>query len=336
LIRQFFYSFTFALFAWNAAYATLSPATSTAPYIAYLNEGNLWAIRADGSDARMVALAPPNESIQDFLWSADGQHIYFAVGTHFYDAALATSNLASGGALNLPATVSLEHLELGRDGATIIAHTLDEEGLPRVFGMRIGERSARELAVDEYNTLTAQLAPVIRRVGELSVGPDGRFALFKEGLDTTEELFVSDLETGRRWQITDLAKLGEFEPSAEAMGGRFIIEAAYVLFNPGQSCSETGLCYGKLYSVEMWGSAARQLSLDMMISLPLEWNLAAWNSAQYLLVYDDESEIVLSDQTGFTRRLTPGNRPKWQPLAPFPAHESTNKTAPSPQATALP
>jgi WD40-like Beta Propeller Repeat len=320
LIRHFFYLFTFALGWWNVAYATSFPPASTARYIAYLNEGNLWAIRSDGSDMRMIALAPPFEAIQDFLWSADGQHIYFVVGTRFYDAALATGNLASGGALNLPANVSLDHLELGRDGATIIAHTMDEEGLPRVFGMPIGERAARELAVDEYNAMAAQPAPVIRRVGDLSVAPpngaDARFTLFKESFDTTEELFVSDLETGRRWQITDLAKLGDFEPSAEAIGGRFIIEAAwspdgrYVLFNPGQSCSETGLCYGKLYLVEMWGGAARQLSLDMMISLPSEWSLT-----QNLLVYDDENEIVFSDQTGLTRRLAQGSRPKWQPLA---------------------
>ena len=314
-----FLSIIFLGIFWGCLLPLHAQTLSAAHFIAYLNEGNLWAIRADGSDMRLIAIAPPNEAIQDFLWSADGQHIYFAVGTRFYDAALATGNLASGGALNLPATVSLDHLELGRDGATIIAHTMDEEGLPRVFGMRLGERAARELAVDEYNALAAQPAPVIRRVGELSVGPDSRFVLFKESFDTTEELFVSDLETGRRWQITDLAKLGEFEPSAEEMGGRFIIEAAwspdgrYVLFNPGQSCSETGLCYGKLYLVEMWGGAARQLSLDMMISLPSEWNVA-----QNLLVYDDESEIVLSDQAGLTRRLTHGSRPKWQPVASLP------------------
>ena len=319
--RHFSFAFfSIILLLWLSNGATLHAQTpSPAHFIAYLNEGNLWAMRADGSDMRLVAIAPPNEAIQDFLWSADAQHIYFAVGTRFYDAALATGNLASGGALNLPANVSLDHLELARDGATIIAHTLDEEGLPRVFGMRIGERAARELTVDEYNALAAQPAPIVRRVGELSVGPDSHFVLFKEAFDTTEELFIGDLETGRRWQITDLAKLGEFEPSAEEMGGRFIIEAAwspdgrYVLFNPGQSCSETGLCYGKLYLVEMWGSAARQLSLDMMISLPSEWNLT-----QSLLVYDDENEIVLSDQAGLTHRLTHGSRPKWQPLAVAP------------------
>ncbi|NOT60416.1 MAG: hypothetical protein HOP19_09350 [Acidobacteria bacterium] len=293
-------------------------------YIAYLNEGSLWAMRSDGSDMRMIAIAPPNEAIQDFLWSADGQHIYFAVGTRFYDAALATGNLASGGALNLPALVSLDRLELGRDSATIIAHTLDEEGLPRVFGLRIGERGARELSVDEYNALAAQPSPIVRRVGELSVAPDGQFALFKDSNDLTEELFVAHLETGRRWQITDLAHLAGFELSAEEMGGRFIIEATwspdgrYVLFNPGQSCSETGLCYGRLYLVEMWGGAPRQLSLDMMISLPGEWN-----PSQTLLVYDDETEIVLSDKAGQTRRLASGSRPKWQPFVPVEAAEMT-------------
>jgi Tol biopolymer transport system component len=264
----------------------------------------------------LIAIAPPGEVIQDFVWSADGQRIYFAVGTRFFDASLATGNLASGGALNLPMSVSLDKLELARDGSTIIAHTLDEEGLPRVFGMPIGERAARELSVDEYNALAAQRAPIVRRVGEMSVAPDARFVLFKEAVATAEELFVAETETGRRWQITNMATLDGFEESAEALGGRFIIEATwspdgrYVLFNPGQSCSETGLCYGKLYLVEMWGGALMQLSLDMMISLPLEWD-----ATQTLLAYDDENEIVLSTKAGQTRRLATGNRPKWQPSA---------------------
>jgi Tol biopolymer transport system component len=290
---------------------------ATAAYVAYLSEGNLWAMRSDGHDRRLIALAAPGEVIQDFVWSADGQRIYFAVGARFFDASLVTGNLASGGALNLPATVSLDKLELGRDSSTIIAHTLDEEGLPRVFGMPIGGRDARELSVDEYNALAAQPAPIVRRVGEMSVAPDARFILFKEAVGAAEELFVSEIETGRRWQITNLATLEGFEESAETLGGRFIIEATwspdgrYVLFNPGQSCSETGLCYGKLYLVEMWGGALMQLSLDMMITLPLEWN-----PQQTLLVYDDENEIVLSDKGGQTRRLATGNRPKWQPAVP--------------------
>ena len=112
-------------------------------------------MRSDGSDQRLIAIAPKDEAIQDFLWSADGQRVYFAVGTRFFDASLTTGNLASGGALNLPNTVSLDRLELGRDGGTIIAHTLDEEGLPRVFGMTIGTREAHELSVDEYNAVAA-------------------------------------------------------------------------------------------------------------------------------------------------------------------------------------
>jgi hypothetical protein len=296
--------------------AAASPAKVPARYIAYLSDGHLWAIRSDGTDQRLLAIAPPNEVIHDFLWSLDGQHIYFAVGARLFDAAITTGNLASAGELKLPATVSLNRLELGRDGNTIIAQTSDTEGFPHAFSIIIGTREAQELSVDEYTALAQQVSPTIRNMGEMSVAPDARFVLYKEALGATEELFVADLETGRRWQVSDLAAITDFEPSAEATGGRFIIEATwspdgrYIIYNPAQACSDSGLCYGKLFLVEMWGGPQKQLSLDMMISLPAEWDMR-----QTMLVYDDEEEIVISDKHGQTHRLASGSRPKWQPEA---------------------
>lgn len=290
--------------------------SSPSPFIAYLHEGNLWAVRNDGSDLRQIAAAPAGEVIQDFLWSPDGQRCYFVVGKRFYDVSLSTGNLASGGELTAPEGVTIDHLEWGRDGKTLIAHALDLDAQSRLFGVTIGEREARPLSVDEYNTLTSATAPVVRNVGDLSVSPDAQYVLFKEAVGAGEELFVADVETGRRWQVSNLGVLYGFEASAEASGGRTILEATwspdgrYVIFNPSQSCSETGLCYGRLFLVNRQGGPQLQLSIDMMVSLPFEWD-----GRNSLLVYDDGNEIVLSDTNGQTRRLGDGNRPKWQPIS---------------------
>jgi Tol biopolymer transport system component len=97
-------------------------------------------------------------------------------------------------------------------------------------------------------------------------------------------------------------------------GGRRVIEASwspdgrYIIFNPMQSCSESGLCYGQLFLVETWGGAQLQLSTDMMINVPGEWT-----SDGSLLVYDDKNRIVATDTNAYPKALSDGNRPKWQP-----------------------
>lgn len=286
------------------------------PYVAYLNEGNLWAMRADGTGLRQIGVAPQGESVQDFLWSPNGQRVYYAIGNRFYDVAIETGNLASGGELTAPAGVTIDRLEMGRDGRTLIVHALDANSEARLYAVTVGEREARELAVDEYNALAPVAAPIIRQVGELSVSPDAQYVLFKAVVGAGEELYVAEIETGRKWQVSNLSVLYGFEPSAEAMGGRNILEATwspdgrYIIFNPSQSCSDIGLCYGRLFLVDRWGGPQLQLSIDMMISLPLEWN-----GPNTLLAYDDGSEIVLADTNGQTKRLADGNHPKWQPLA---------------------
>ncbi len=323
----------FSACAWGIAGAGKQPPPATAaapgqsvamppavpkpnPYVAYLNEGNLWAMRADGTGLRRIGVAPRGESIQDFLWSPNGQRVYYAIGHRFYDVAIETGNLANGGELTAPAGVTIDRLELGRDGRTLLVHALEADSQARVYAVTVGEREARELAVDEYNALAPVAAPIVRQVGEMSVSPDTQFVLFKEVVGTGEELYVAELETGRKWQVSNLSVLYGFEPSAETMGGRNILEATwspdghYIIFNPSQSCSDIGLCYGRLFLVDRWGGPQLQLSIDMMISLPLEWN-----GPNTLLAYDDGSEIVLSDTSGQTKRLADGNHPKWQPLA---------------------
>ncbi|MBI3428211.1 MAG: PD40 domain-containing protein [Acidobacteria bacterium] len=273
-------------------------------------------MHADGTGLRQIASAPAGATIQDFLWSPDGKRCYYAIGHHFYDVAIETGNLASGGELTAPAGITIDRLEMGRDKRTLVVHALDADSQARVYAVTIGEREARELAVDEYNALASATAPIIRQVGEMSVSPDTQFVLFKEVVGSGEELFVAEIETGRKWQVSNLSVLYGFEPSAETMGGRNILEATwspdsrYIIFNPSQSCSEIGLCYGRLFLVDRWGGPQLQLSIDMMISLPLEWN-----GLNNLLAYDDGSEIVLSDTNGQTKRLADGNHPKWQPPA---------------------
>ena len=77
-----------------------------------------------------------------------------------------------------------------------------------------------------------------------------------------------------------------------------------------QSCSETGLCYGRLFLVEAFGGVQLQLSVEMMVNLPGEWT-ADGN----LLVYDDGSRVVVADTQGFPKALAEGNHPKLQPTS---------------------
>ncbi len=294
---------------------TVSSTPKPQPLIAYLNEGNLYVIQSDGSGQRLMAATPEGDAIQDFIWAADGSRLYFAIGLQFFEVVLATGNVASAGELTAPPGVTIDRLESARDGKTIIVQALDADAASRLFAVTIGQRESRELGVDEYNALITPRPPAIRGVGEMSVAPDGKRVLFKDLVGTGEELFIADAETGARTQITNLYDLSGFEESVETEGGRRVIEAAwspdgrYVIFNPMQSCSETGLCYGRLFLVEAWGGAQLQLSLDMMVSIPTDWTPDSKS-----LVYDDGSRIVVADTTGNPKALGEGNRPKWQPM----------------------
>jgi Tol biopolymer transport system component len=203
---------------------------------------------------------------------------------------------------------------MGRDGKTIIVRTLEANASSRLFALTVGERESRELTVDKYNSLVETRPPVIRAIGEMSVSPDGRRMLFKEVVGTGEELFVADVETGARVKVTNLQELSGFEESVEIEGSRRVIGATwspdsrYIIFNPMQSCSEAGLCYGRLFLVDAWGGAQRQLSSEMMIDLPGEWS----NDSK-LLVYDDGSRIMIAGADGDLRTFAEGHHPKWRP-----------------------
>ena len=171
------------------------------------------------------------------------------------------------------------------------------------------------MAVDEYISMIELRPPIVRALGAMSVSPDGRMVLFKEVVGAGEELFVADAETGSRVKVTNLYDLSGFEESVEAEGGRRVIGATwspggrYIIFNPMQSCSDSGLCYGRLVMVDAGGGAQRQLSSEMMVDLPAEWA-----NDDSLLLYDDGNRIVIADPGGDLRTLAEGHHPKWQPI----------------------
>lgn len=298
-----------------------SSAASTTPLAApaklraaFLREGNLWMISSDGADEQQLAVAPEGATIQDFVWALDGSRLYYSIGASFFEVVIATRSTAGVGELTAPPGVVIDRLELGRDGQTLLVHALDADAAARLFAVTIGQREARELAVDEYLALQQSRAPVVRNIGEMSVAPNSRWVLFKDLVGTGEELFIADVETGARLQITNLYELDGFEESVAIEGGRRLLEAAwspdgrYIIFNPMQSCSETGFCYGRLFLVDAWGGAQAQLSAEMMVNVPLEWT-----SNSQSLVYDDGSHVVISEANNAPRTLTEGNHPKWQP-----------------------
>jgi Tol biopolymer transport system component len=304
-----------AISAPPAVSPTVTPAPQPNPFIAYIHEGNLWIIQIDGRNQKVIAAAPEGATIQDFVWSVDGSRIYFCIGLQLFEVVIESGNVASAGELTNVPGISVDRLEMGRDGRNIIVMALDANATPKLFALKIGERSSRELTIDEYTTIAPQRPAVIRTVGEMSVGPDGLRILYKGLAGMGEELFVADVETGARIQITNLYDLPGFEGSVETEGGRRVIEATwspdgrYVLFNPMQSCSDIGLCYGRIFLVDSWGGAQLQLSMDMTVNIP-----QGWANDGRMLVYDDGSKVVVADTSGNPRVLADGHHPKWQPV----------------------
>jgi len=267
------------------------------------------------SQKRLVA-APEGEAINEFQWSGDGRRIFYLVGMKLYSTNPADGKTESMAELGLPPGKTIDRLELARDRETLIAHCLDENASPVLFSVANGGREIHELAVDQYEKLAASRPATIRRYGDMSVSPDARLLLFKAPVGPNEELFVSDIETGAKRQLTQLDQVEGFEQSAQEVGRR-ILEAGwspdgkYVIFNPAQACSDTGLCYGKLYVISAWGGSVTPLSREMMVTLPVEWK-----AGEDVIIYDDGSEILLSDVHGVTRRLAEGSSPRWQPTPP--------------------
>lgn len=304
--------------------ATKPPTTPTptpAPLVAYLKEGGLWVVYADGGGERQLVAPPEGAAINDHVWSNDGSRIYYSVGTRYFSCPLAEVNgekVREAGELAAPEGATIDRLELGRDGKTLIAHAIGQNAElnapPKVYATEIGRHEARELSVDEYSALAPPQPVVVRGFEDLSVSPDSRYVLFKEAVGDFEQLFVADIETGARYQISNLSAIEGFEPSADLTGGRRLLEATwspdgrFVIFNPAQSCSDVGLCYGQLFLTDIRGGVQYQLTREMAVSIPLEWRRDG-----KMLAYDDGGQIVVADTEGQIRRLAEGNRPKFQP-----------------------
>jgi Tol biopolymer transport system component len=296
-----------------------TPNSSSSParrsMIAYVYEGQLRTIFNTGEGMRDIASPPPGESINEFLWSNDGNHLYFTVGREMLSAAVADGKKSVLGALTTPEGTALDRLESSRNPQVIIVHAFDADAAPRIYSFAIDRRETRELTVDEYASLAVLQSPTVRRFSDLSVSPDVTRVLFKGAVGTNEQLFVADLETGARLQVTTVDELDGFEDSAEASGGRKIIEAEwspdgrFILFNPAQSCSDSGLCYGYLFLVDAGTRRQIRLSKEMMVGVA-----AAWDPKGEQVVFEDNGKVMIAGRSAEPKALADGNHPKWQPV----------------------
>ncbi len=286
--------------------------------ISYLKDGGLWIMKEDGSDNRQVVPAPQEASIANALWAPDGSRVYFNIDLNLHAYVLLEQKVENLGKLEVTEGIALDRLELSTDQKTLLAHLIDTNDalnfVPKIYAVTVNPIASRELTVDEYHALAPAQSSMIGKVGDLSVSPDGRFVLFAEATEKDVQLFVSDIETGNRHQVTDLSLLDGFEPTAMPDGSRRLIEATWspdghhIVFVPAQACSEFGLCSGKMYLVDTWGGAQLQLATAMTANLSQEWN-----HEKSLLVYDDNGQVVISDTQGQVKTLAEGTQPKWQP-----------------------
>lgn len=299
---------------------SVTPAPTPPPLVSFLREGGLRVVHADGGGEREIVPPPPGAAINDHVWSPDGSRIYYSIGHQYFSCSLieAEKKIEAVGELTVPESTTIDRLELAKNGRALIAHAIAEgadlNAPPKIYATEIGKQEARELSVDEYAALTPSQSVIVRGFQDLSVSPDSRWLLFKETPGDFEQLFIADSETGARYQISDLAALEGFEPSADPSGARHILEATwapngrFVVFNPAQSCSDLGLCYGQVFLLDIWTGVQYQLTREMAVNIPLEWDQRGT-----MLAYDDGGQIVIADTEGQIRRLAEGNRPKIQP-----------------------
>ncbi len=309
---------------------TISPTNNSAPtappakplqMISYLKDGGLWLMKEDGSDNRQVVPAPEEAAIANALWAQDGSRIYFNIDLNLHAYVVLEQKVESLGKLPVPTGYALDRIELSSDSKTLLAQLIDTNdalnSVPKIYSVSLNPMTSRELSVDEYRALAPSQSVTIAKVGDLSVSPDGRFVLFAEATAQDMQLFVADIETGNRHQVTDLSLLEGFDPTAMPDGSRRVIEATWspdghhIVFVPAQSCSEFGLCSGKMYLVDAWGGAQLQLATALTTNLSQEWN-----HEKSLLVYDDNGQVVISDTQGQLKALAEGTQPKWQPRSP--------------------
>ena len=301
-----------------------TPTAKPKQIISYVKEGALWLVNEDGTEDHLVVPAPTDATIGNQIWLKDGSKIYFSLRDSEQNDFLQAYNLKEQkiedhGKLQLPEGLALDRIEFSNDGATLLAQTIDTNDalntVPKVFAVSLNPMQARELSVDEYHALASAQTAIVRNAGDLSVSPDSRYVLFAEATDKNIQLYISDIETGIRRRVTDLDILDGFESNAMPDGGKRIIEATWspdskrVVFVPAQTCSEYGMCSGRMYLVDAWGGAQLQLAIAPIANLSQEWN-----SERSLLVYDDNGQVVVSDTLGQLKKLAEGNQPKWQPV----------------------
>ncbi len=299
---------------------TASPDAKPKAFISYIKEGALWLMREDGTEDHQIVPAPEEAAIANQVWAADGSKIYFNVGRNVFAYVVKDQKVESLSVLQVPEGIAVERFELASDGKTLLFQTIDTNdalsSVPRVFALTPDPVSSRELSVDEYHALAPVQSATIRNMGELSVSPDGKSVLFSEAVDKDIQLFIADIETGKRQQITDLNLLEGFEPGATPDGGRRIIEATWapdnkhIVFVPAQSCSEFGLCSGKMFMIEAWSGTQLQLASEFTAGISQEWN-----PSRSQLIYDDGGNVLLADTQGQVKQLAVGNQPRWQPAS---------------------
>jgi Tol biopolymer transport system component len=283
--------------------------------VAFLFEGKVFTIAPETNDSKPVALGKDLESVDEFIWSADGKSIYLAIGLRLTAISIETGAASTIGVIDAPPGTTLDRLQPSAIPDVVIVHTSDADAAPHIYRFEIASRNTRELTIDEYSELALVEAPQLHGFSEISVSPDLMRVMFKTAVGANEELFVSDIETGTRTRLTALETIDGFEESVEAESGRRIINAGwspdgrYILFNPAQSCSESGLCYGQLFMVDSFTGRTHRLSQGMMVGLD-----ATWNRSGTKLLFEDDGKIFLSTTEGESRVIAEGNRPKWQPL----------------------
>lgn len=292
---------------------------SQAALVSYISEGALWLNKEDGSGAEIVVRAPEGGAVSNQLWSADGARIFYNIGYRIFAYGVSEKKSIELGQLAVPEGAMIDRVEVANDNSTLLFHTLDPNdvlgSVPHIFAFGGSPVKTRELSVDEYHLLCPAQSPVIRNPGDMSVSPDGKSILFAEIVGTDMQLFVADMETGARHQLTSLGSMEGFETEATTDGGRRILEATWlpdsrhVVFVPAQSCSEFGLCSGMMYLADLQGGDTVRLSGQLSAGISQEWNLK-----RKLLVYDDGGQVVVSDLAGKVTPIGTGNQPKWQPL----------------------
>lgn len=298
----------------QSSQANRSPTPAVARLVAYLFEGQVWTLSPGAPDSKPVAV-PMEDPVDEYLWSSDGRFLYLVVGLRVIKVSVNEWKGTEIGPIAAPAGTTLDRLETSWQPGLMIIHTSDADAASHIYSFSLERSETVELTVDQYASLRTIEAPTVQEFADLAVSPDLTRVLFKGTVGSSEQLFVADLESGFPVRIGSLESIDGFEESADLEGGHRILAAEwspdsrFVLFNPAQSCSESGLCYGQLFLVDSWSGNQRRLSQGMMVGLDVNWDKKGNN-----LLFEDAGKIMLTSVTGEPRVLAEGNRPRWQPI----------------------